>query len=131
VVIYALAMPADGGIPGWFIAIFVLVILAGIGSWLYRISVARQIAEDAGLDPDQAARVTMLSKDGMEATYLASALAQRPPATPPRVPASAPAPAPRPKTVEERLRELQSLRDGGLVSEDEFQAQRAKILGSI
>ena len=115
----------DPGIPGWFIAVAVLMILIGVGTWLYRISVARDMAERAGLDPDQAARVAMFGKDGIDATYVASALAQRSTPPPP------PPPVQRPKTVEERLRELQTLRDNGLVSEDEFQAQRTKIVGSI
>jgi hypothetical protein len=42
-----------------------------------------------------------------------------------------PAPAQRPKTAEERLRELQALKEKGLVTEDEYAAQRQKILGSI
>jgi len=135
---YASAMGADDpGIPGWFIGVVVLMVLIGVGTWLYRISVARDMAERAGLDPDQAARVAMFGKDGIDATYVASALAQRsapappPPPAPPSQPAPPAPPAQPAKSAEERLRELQSLRDGGLISEDEFQSQRLKILGSI
>jgi hypothetical protein len=115
-------------IPGWFIGVVVLMIVISIGTWLYRISVARSIAENAGLDPDQAARVAMLSKDGVDAAYVASALAQRsaPPARPVAPPPTVPS-----KSVEQRLLELQGLRERGLISDEEFQAQRQKILGSI
>jgi putative oligomerization/nucleic acid binding protein len=110
------------GIPGWFIALAILIGVLSVGTWVWRISVARQIAEDAGLDPDRATAVTMLSKDGVDATYLASALASRSPA---------PAPVQHPKSPEDRLRELQALKDKGLVSDDEYEAQRQHILGSI
>jgi hypothetical protein len=121
---YASAMAPDhgGGIPGWFIALFIVAALVGIGTWLWRISLARQIAQDAGLDPNRAAAVTMLSKDGVDATYLASTLASRP---------HSPPPGQRPKIAEERLKELQALKDKGLVTHDEYEARRQKILGSI
>ena len=42
------------------------------------------------------------------------------------------APAPRPSvSVEDRLKELKRLRDGGLISAAEYEAQRAKIIGSL
>jgi hypothetical protein len=123
-------------IPGWFVGVIVLMIVVSVGTWLYRISVARSIAENAGLDPDQAARVAMISKDGVEAAYVASALAQRsaprPVSPPPVAPAPVvPAPVAPAKTAEQRLLELQNLKDRGLISDEEFQAQRQRIVGSI
>jgi hypothetical protein len=112
------------GIPGWFIAIAVLMVIVGIGSFIWRISVARKLAEDAGLDPNTATSVAMLSKDGVDAAYLASTLASRSRAQPPHTTQAA-------KTAEQRLQELHALRDKGLVSNDEYEAQRQKILGSI
>ena len=119
-------MPPDQGpgIPGWFIAIFVVIVLVGIGSFIWRLSLARKIAEDAGLDPSTATAVTMLSKDGIDAAYLASTLAAR------SRPETSP-PAQRPKSAEQRLQELQALKDKGLVTQDEYDAQRQKILGSL
>ncbi|HEX3336129.1 MAG TPA: SHOCT domain-containing protein [Jatrophihabitans sp.] len=112
------------GIPGWFIALFILGALLSVGTWIWRISVARKIAEDAGLDPNTATAVTMLSKDGVDAAYLASTLSSRPrPQSPP--------PGQRPKSAEERLQELQVLKEKGLVTQDEYEVQRQKILGSI
>jgi hypothetical protein len=69
------------GIPGWFVALFVLVILIGIASTAYRVSTARSIARKAGLDPDDATRVTLLVDDALSATYLASQLHDRSPDT--------------------------------------------------
>jgi hypothetical protein len=116
-------MGPDGGIPGWFVAVFILVVLVGLAGTIWRISVARKMAEDAGLDPNRATAVTMLSRDGVDATYLASTLASHA-----RAQAAHPA---QPKTAEERLQELQALRDKGLVTSEEYEAQRQKILGSI
>ena len=118
-------MTPDQGVPGWFIAVFILFLMVGIGTTIWRVPVARKMAEDAGLDPNKATAVTLLSQDGVDAAYLASTLAARsqhqtPPAT-----------QPPPKNAEERLRELQALKDQGLVTSDEYEAQRQKILGSI
>ena len=112
------------GIPGWFIALFVIAILVGLGTLIWRISVARKIAEGAGLDPNTATAVTLLSKDGVDAAYLASALASR---THPH----APEPSQAPRSAELRLQELQTLKDKGLVTQAEYDARRKDILGSI
>lgn len=117
-------MGPGGGIPGWFIALFILIALLSVGTWLWRISMSRKMAEDAGLDPNTATAVTMLGHDGIDATYLASTLASR-------SRAEAPHPTQPAKTTEQRLQELQALKDKGMVNDDEYEAQRQKILGSI
>lgn len=112
------------GIPGWFIALFVLVVVIGVVTTVWRISVARRIAREAGLDPNTATAVTMLSRDGMDAAYLASALRSRPPEQqPPAMPPS--------RTAEQRLGELRTLLDRGLITQDEYESRRAEILRSI
>ncbi len=45
-------------------------------------------------------------------------------------PAPAPAPAPPPKDTVTQLKELAGLRDQGILTDEEFQAQKAKVLGS-
>jgi hypothetical protein len=112
----------DAGIPGWFFALFVLVLVGGVAASLYRISSARRMATRAGLDPDEAARVTMLSEDGYGATYLASQLRSRPDAS---------AGTSEPRPTSERLRELESLRSDGLVTDEEHAARRAAILEDL
>jgi hypothetical protein len=120
-------MTPDQGIPGWFVAFFVLAIFVAIGTTLWRVSLARRFAEQAGLDPNTATAVTLLSKDGVDAAYLASSLSPRTP--PPSAPV--PQPPPVPRTTEQRLQELQSLKDKGLVSQQEYDTRRREILGSI
>ena len=121
---YASAMDPGGGIPGWFIALFVIVAMLGVGTGIWRIAMARKMAEDAGLDPNTATAVTMLSDNGIDATYLASTLASH-------SRTQSPPPTQRPKAAEQRLQELQDLKDEGLITSDEYEAQRQKILGSI
>lgn len=113
------------GIPGWFIALFILFIMIGIGTTVWRISVARRIAEDAGLNPNTATKVSLLGQDGIDTTYLASTIAAQ---SRRQTPAN---PTQRPKTAEERLQELQALKDKGLITDAEYEAQRQKILGAI
>ena len=119
-----MASDAGPGFGGWFAALFVLVALLSVAGAVWRILAARKISADAGLDPNKAAAVTLLSRDGVGAAYLASTLAQR------ASPESLAAPE-APKTAEQRLVELQALKDKMLISDEEFEVQRQKILGSI
>jgi hypothetical protein len=98
----------------------VVVGLVGLGLTAWRVSTARDLARKAGMDPDQATAITLLGGDGLDATYVATSL--RRPAQPPAPPA---------RTVEERLLELQGLKDQGLVTDEEFQARRAAVLDSL
>jgi hypothetical protein len=112
------------GIPGVFIAFFVVIVVLGIASTVWRISVSRRIARDAGLDPDTAAAVTMLSNDGIDAAYLASTLSR---SSRPQSQQATPAQ----RTVEQRLQELQALQAKGLITQTEYDARRREVLDSI
>jgi Short C-terminal domain len=112
--------PGDG-IPGEFFLFGGLIVLGGIGVTLYKMSMARQMAAEAGMDPDRAAAVTLLD-DGLDATYIATSLRGQ----------SAPQPAAPPsKGAAHRLRELQQLRDDGLVTPAEYEARRRAIVESV
>ena len=65
------------GPPDSFVAFFVLALLVGLGVTVYKVSTARSIATRAGMDPDDATKMTLLSDDGFEATYLAANLRGR------------------------------------------------------
>ena len=119
--------PVGTGIPSGFVVLFVLVVLAGVGTTIWRISLARQMARESGMNQDQATAVTLLGDNGLEATYLASNLRDRPrdeqrPAT---------SATHQGRTVNDRLRELQLLREEGLVTYDEYETRRRKILDSL
>ncbi|HEX6249586.1 MAG TPA: SHOCT domain-containing protein [Nocardioidaceae bacterium] len=114
------------GIPPAFLAFMVVIFVLGVATALYRVSLARRMAVESGMDPDRATAMTMLTDDGLEATYLASSL--RRPA--PQV-GQTPEPAAAPRSVEERLQELQRLRDQGLVTYEEYDARRQAIIDSL
>jgi hypothetical protein len=112
----------DGpGIPGWFSGLFVLFIIIGLVTTIYRVSTARRVARDAGMDEDAATAATLLTQNGLDATYLAASLRQNqhsPPVPPPR-------------TAESRLQELKSLLDQGLINQSEYDERRSAILADI
>jgi hypothetical protein len=118
--------PDDGGMPGsgLFGVFFILVVVIGIASMVWRVSTARKIAEQSGMDPDVASNMTLLSDHGLEATYLAANLKQ---------PAVAPAQAPRvePRSTAVRLAELKSLLDQGLITQAEHDERRQAIIDAV
>lgn len=115
----------DTGPPGWFVALFVLALIASVGVTIYKVTMARDLARKSGMDPDQATAMTLLEDDGLEATYLASNL--RPDQAGP-APSSVPAAE---RSVTDRLAELEGLREQGLVTQAEYDARRTAILDSL
>jgi len=111
------------GAGGGIVALMVLVGVAGVGFTVYRVSMARRLATRAGMDPGEATAMTLLSDDGLAATYLASNLR-------PAVP-SARGDATPGRSATERLAELSALLEQGLVTQAEHDERRAAILGSI
>jgi Short C-terminal domain len=121
-------MEPGGGIPGWFIAWGVLVAIVGIGATVWRVSTAQKLAKRSGMDPGLATKMTLLSDDGLDATYLAASLrgqATPPPETPPTTATASPG------ATAERLEELKSLLDGGLVTQAEYDERRKAIIDSV
>jgi hypothetical protein len=101
------------GIPGWFIAIFVIVALVGVGTSIWRYSVLRS----GGLNP-------FVAKEQLEARLNQSLTT--PPSPPPTL---IPPPPPPPATsIEQRLAELGDLHARGVITDDELAAGRAKII---
>ncbi len=121
---FAGAPEPGGGIPGWFVGFAVLAVLVGIGGMVWKVTTAQKLAKQSGMDPSLATQVTLLSDDGLDATYLASNLRQQPP------PSTGPAPAP-PPSAAARLEELKGLLDRGLVTQMEYDERRAAIIDSI
>jgi hypothetical protein len=112
-----------GGIPGAFGVLLVFAILGAIAMTLWRVSLARRVASDAGLDPDRATELTLLEDHGLEASYLASHLHQRPAAQQPSAPAV--------RSAQERLVELRSLLDQGLLTQEEYDTRRRAVVDSL
>jgi len=105
--------------------VFVLVLLAGLAITVWKVSTAQKLARRSGMDPSLATQMTLLSDDGLDATYLAANL--RRPETTPTEPASAPSSP----SAEARLTELKGLLDKGLVSQAEYDERRRTIIDSL
>jgi hypothetical protein len=116
-------MDTSAGIPSGFGVLFVLVALVGVGLTIWRVSLARQMASESGMDPDRAPAMTLLSDDGLDATYLASSLRGGQAHQAPE--------APEPRSVSARLQELLELRDAGLITYEEYESRRKDILDSL
>lgn len=115
-----------GGFEAAFGAFFVLAVVIGIAATAYRIWMARDMAKDAGLDPNHATAMTLLTGDeGLSATYLASSLR-----TPPTEGGDKEEKGPE-QSVADRLRALQQLRDDGLITTAEYDERRARILDDL
>jgi hypothetical protein len=112
----------DSGIPGFFVFAFVMVLLLGIGTTVWRVSTARRMARDAGMNVDDATAVTLMDDNGLSATYLASNLRHGAP------PAADGAPS---RTTAQRLAELQQLLAQGLVTQAEHDERRQRILDEL
>ena len=112
----------DDGFAQMVGLLFLFVLIAGIGLAAWKVMTARRMAREAGMNQGDATAMTLLTDQGLEATYLASNLRQ--PGTP-----DAPAASTRPAS--ERLGELQGLLDGGLITADEYDARRRTIIDGI
>jgi hypothetical protein len=117
----------DQGIPSGFIVLFVLAIVVGIGVTIWKVSTAQTLAKRSGMDPDLAAQMTLLTDDGLDATYLAASLRQQ---TETPTPAPPPPPAASP-TAASRLSELKSLLEQGLISQEEYDERRKAIIDNV
>ena len=117
----------DSGVPGAFAAMFVLALLGGIAVTVWKVSAARRMARDSGMSEGDATAMALLTDDGFEATYLAANLrgATTPPTTPPTTP------QPGTRSTAERMRELQTLLEQGLITQDEYAARRQALIDGV
>lgn len=120
--------PGDGGPQGVMVLLLVVGILVTVGLTIWRVSTARRLAAQSGMDPGLATQMTLLSADGLDATYLASSLRTAGPAAEPSPEMQA---APHPTGAAERLTELARLLDAGLITQAEHDARRKAIIEAV
>jgi hypothetical protein len=114
---WVVAAAADGsGASNVAVVIGLVVLAAGFGVSWYRVSVARRAAREAGLDPNAATRRALTGKDVPE---------------PDREPPPGRPEAALTGDVAERLIQLRSLLDRGLISQAEYDERRRGIIDSI
>ena len=114
-------MGGEDDFAGVFGVFVVIAIVVAVGGAVYRRSAARSMATKAGMDPDAAADVALLDEHGVAATYVMTSLKE----------SAKPSPEGPERTVEQRLAELQSLLDRGVVTQAEYDARRAAILQDL
>lgn len=110
----------EPGIPAGFIAMFVLVVLLGVGITVWKVVTARDLARQSGMDPGVATGMTLLDENGLSATYLASSLRT-----------ARPAEAAVGESTAVRLTELKGLLEAGLITQAEYDERRAEIIDSV
>lgn len=118
----------SGGIPGGFVFLFFLVAAIGVGITIWKVATAQKLARQSGMDPGLATQMTLLSDDGLGATYLASSLRQPTAPTDPAAPTSGTGAG---SGAEARLAELRGLLDKGLVTQAEYDERRTAIIDSV
>lgn len=121
---YPGAGPGSGP-GGGFAAFFLFALLAGIAFTVWKVATARRMARDSGMDVGDATAMTLLTDEGFESTYLASNLRGQ------MTPRSEAAPEAPPRDSAERLRQLESLRTEGLITEEEYAQRRRAILDAL
>ncbi len=115
---------SSGGGPnitGIFIAFFLIALLIAGGAALYRVSLARRIAERSGMDVGDATRVALLNDNAVSAAYLRSGMQQRPA---PPAPSSV-------RTIQQRLADVEQLHSEGTLTDEEYAASRQRIIGGL
>jgi len=115
-----------GGFQSLFVTVLVLAVVVGIAGTWWKVSTARKLATQSGIDPNMATQMTLLDEDGLSATYLAASLRQPAPAEAPTPPAVT-----TPPTAASRLAELKSLLDANLITQTEYDARRQAIIDAV
>lgn len=107
-------MDPGGGPPSWFVAVFVLMLLVGVGSAVAKVWWTGELARRRGRDSSEAIVSSLLGGNDLitAATYFKDPVTQSP-------------------TVEQRLLELKRLEDQGLISDAEADARRSEILRDV
>jgi len=128
--------PSSSGFAGGFVLLVLVALALGVGITIWKVSTARRLASQSGMSPGLATQMTLLTDNGLDATYLAASL--RPPQGAPvptvrtvTTPPDPAAPAPIPKSAAERLTELGALRDQGLITDAEYDARRRSIIDDV
>jgi hypothetical protein len=94
----------------------------------WKVTTARSLARQSGMDPGLATQLTLLTEDGLDATYLAANLRE------PHAAGSVASPVgsePQRADAAQRLTELKSLMEQGLVTPTEYEERRRAIIETV
>ncbi len=118
---------------GVFVFLFVIGLLVALGITVWKVSTAQRLARQSGMDPGLATQMTLLTDDGLDATYLAASLRPAPmtPSASGLREESSPTQERVVLTAAERLTELKSLLEQGLVTQTEYDERRKAIIDTV
>jgi hypothetical protein len=112
---------------GAFGALVAIGLVISIAVVIWKVTTAQKLARQSGMDPGLATQMTLLTDNGLDATYLAASL--RPPsASGPSTPAATPGARP---AAAARLEDLKHLLERGLVTQVEYDQRRTAIIDSV
>jgi hypothetical protein len=109
---------ADDGFPAIFGVFFVLFLIVAVAGTFWKVSTARRLATQSGMNPDDATAMSLLTDNGLEATYVASQVRQGSGQQAQR-------------SAADRLRDLEELHKQGLITTVEYAERREVILKSL
>lgn len=117
--------PVAGGGGSGIAVLMAITALIGVAFFVWKVVTARSLASQAGMDPNLATQMTLLTGSGLEATYLAASLRR------PDTALSVPAPADREVPAATRLADLKSLLEADLITQAEHDERRAEIIDGV
>jgi hypothetical protein len=122
--------PDDSAAGGGIAPLLIIGVLLTAATVVWKVSTAQKLARQSGMDPSLATQMTLLTDDGLEATYLAANLRPSPSAAPASTVAPSAAAASS-RSVADRLKELSGLLDQGMVTRAEYDERRRAILDEV
>jgi hypothetical protein len=119
---------ADGspGIPGWFVAVFILGALFAIGMAIYRFSVTKSTAESLGVPPGRATGLALI--DDPSTSTLAAAAAVKESMDAKAATSNTESGS---KSLTERLGELDDALTAGAITRDEYDDARKRLIDNV
>ena len=117
---------SGSGFGGFVVFLVILGIIGAGATAVWKVSTARRLATQSGMDPGLATGMTLLSDNGLDATYLAANLRGNARQAAPAAPVATSSPS-----ATSRLEELRSLLDRGLVTQAEYDTRRQAIIDSV
>ena len=121
--------PPSPGIPGAFIALFVIFAVIGVGVAIWKFSVAKESAEEMGVSPSTATKLALIDPD---TTAVAGSLGS---AAIDRLKDNGGDHTSNPSLsqgdLDQRLADLDEAHKSGRVTEEEYQTIRKRLLDSF
>jgi hypothetical protein len=114
------------GIPGWFVAVFVLMAVIGVAMAIYRFSVTKSTAESMGVPPGRAVGLALIDDPSTSTLAAAAAVKESLDAKAATVEAESGA-----KSLTKRLGELDDALAAGVITRSEYEDARKRLIDNV